>query len=275
MKSQIPIPNISSPSFPKENDEIFSHVAGMTREEQISLLNILTESKMNLNGLQTNQNSNINPSKNMEINNNSNLKQETSYPQERVSSFKIAKEEMVKNQMSDEESIILTNMVRHLDNEMKDIKKIVNDFQVTMNEKDAEIIKLNLELDDEKNKFHNRRMNSDSEFSNISPVPSNRFERTDKLYKQMNKNKEIIERQNSDIGNNIFLKTENYKEKEDIYGPKYEEHDSKSKSEIQTLRVNMDLETIIKKQREEISSLKNSLEKEKINNGKIIEQYNQ
>ena len=38
---------------------------------------------------------------------------------------------------------------------MKVMKKLIEDMQMSLNEKDAEIIKLNMHLGDEKKKFHN------------------------------------------------------------------------------------------------------------------------
>ena len=41
----------------------------------------------------------------------------------------------------------------HLSKEMRILKKFVEDLQMSVNEKDAEIIKLNMHLGDEKKKF--------------------------------------------------------------------------------------------------------------------------
>ena len=43
----------------------------------------------------------------------------------------------------------------NLSNEMRVMKKLIEDLQMSVNEKDAEIIKLNMHLGDEKKKYQN------------------------------------------------------------------------------------------------------------------------
>jgi hypothetical protein len=43
----------------------------------------------------------------------------------------------------------------HLSKEMRIMRKLIEELQMSLNEKDAEIIKLNMHLGDEKKKFQN------------------------------------------------------------------------------------------------------------------------
>ena len=43
----------------------------------------------------------------------------------------------------------------NLSKDMRTMKKVIEDLQMSVNEKDAEIIKLNMHLGDEKQKYHN------------------------------------------------------------------------------------------------------------------------
>lgn len=64
----------------------------------------------------------------------------------------------------------IKNATYHLSMEMKHMKKLIEDMQMTLNEKDAEIIKLNMHLGDEKKKFHNllRKQSQKSLMNNAS-----------------------------------------------------------------------------------------------------------
>ena len=65
---------------------------------------------------------------------------------------------------------MIKNTTKTLTKDMKNMKKLIDDLQMSLNEKDAEIIKLNMHLGDEKKKFQSliRKHSSNSLMKNPS-----------------------------------------------------------------------------------------------------------
>jgi chromosome segregation ATPase len=57
--------------------------------------------------------------------------------------------------MQNEELIEIKTATNQLSSDMRDMKKVIEDLQMSLSEKDAEIIKLNMHLGDEKKRYQN------------------------------------------------------------------------------------------------------------------------
>ncbi len=54
-----------------------------------------------------------------------------------------------------DELLEIKTATNQLSSDMRDMKKVIEDLQMSLSEKDAEIIKLNMHLGDEKKRFQN------------------------------------------------------------------------------------------------------------------------